>query len=373
MNSKGFHFYDLKKNLSWRILDSYILKKSLQSFFLSIALLMSIVIVIDISENIQRFIDNNVPLWTIITGYYFNFIPYFINLFIPLFTFISVIWFTSRLSNRNEIVAMLSNGVNFYRMMYPYVISGLIIAVFAFLMANFIVPTTNANLNKFKQEYFRKRGGSTTHIHLKNSANSYIYVERWEKFNKKGYSFTYEELSKDVTTYKISADHFSYDVENEVWILENYMTRSIRDGKETITRGARMDTIFNITDLNLNKDVTVIGTMTFSQLQRYIKEEKANGSSFVKYYLIERYKRMATPLGTIIMTLLGLSVASRKTHRGIGVHLFIGVALAFIFIFFQQVSDVFSVSGNLSPALGAWIPNLIFLFICIGMLRFTQK
>lgn len=367
------NFRALKNNLSWRELDSYILKNFLQSFLLSISLLMAIVIVFDISENIQRFIDNSVPFWIIVTGYYLNFIPNFINLFIPLFTFISVIWFTSRLSNRNEIVAMLSNGVNFYRLMYPYIIGALIIAVFAFFMANFLVPMTNANLNKFKQEHFRRRTGSTTNIHLKNSSNSYIYVERWEKLAKRGYNFSYEEIGKEVTPYKIIAENFTYNAESNRWVLENYMIRTIKDGKETIKRGEKMDTLFNITDVNLNKDVKVIETMTYGQLQDYIDEEKANGSSFVKYYLIEKFKRMATPLGTIIMTLLGLSVAARKTHRGIGVHLFIGMGLAFVFIFFQQVSDVFAVSGTLPPALGAWIPNLIFLGICIGMLRFAQK
>lgn len=360
-------------SLRWRLLDTYILKKFLGSFFYSIALLMTIIVVFDVSENIQRFLDNEVPLSKVIFSYYLNFIPYFINLFIPLFTFISVIWFTSKLSQKNEIIAILGSGVNFYRLMLPYITGAVIIAVLAFAMSNFLIPHTNARLNAFKNEFFYKKSISNSNIHIKNSSNTYIFVERWEYETKTGQNFSYEKLGNQILAYKIKARTIRYDEENEKWILEDYIKRRVSDNGEIVERGRSMDTVFNITPQDLNKDVSVVETMTYNTLRNYIKEEKEKGSGFVKYYQIEQHKRMSNPLGTIIMTLLGLSVASRKTHRGIGVHLFIGMGMAFSFIFFQQVSDVFSVSGNLPPALGAWIPNLIFLVICIVMLRFTQK
>lgn len=373
MGKRSGNFNKLKKQLEWRLLDTYILKKFLGSFFYSLALLMAIIVIFDVSDNIQRFLDNKVPFWTVVTGYYLNFIPYFINLFIPLFTFISVIWFTSKLSQQNEIVAMLSSGINFYRILLPYLTGALIIAVLAFFMANYVNPYTNNNLNKFKQEHFKRRIGANSNIHVKTSSDTYIFVRRWDKMKKTGDDFTYEKLGDETINYKIKASKLTYDEENDRWILEDYMKRRIVDGREIIEWGDVMDTTFNITPDNLNKDVTVVGTMTFGTLQQYIKEEREKGSNFVKYYLIEKNKRIANPLGTIIMTLLGLSVSSRKNHRGVGVHLFFGVALAFIFIFLQQISDVFAISGGIPPAIGAWIPNIIYLVLCIFMLRSTPK
>lgn len=366
-------FRKIKNNLRWRLLDTYILKKYLGSFFFSIAMLMTIIIVFDVSDNIQRFIDYNVPFAQIVWGYYFNFIPYFINLFTPLFTFISVIWFTSQLSQRNEIVAILSGGVNYYRLMVPYITGAILIAILSFLMSNFVIPYSNSNLNRFKQQYFHRRTVATTDIHIKNSSNSYIYVGRWEKMDMKGFQFTYEELDRDVTTYKISANTFQYDPETERWTLEDYIKRTIKDSHEIVTKGMEMDTVFDISPVDLNKDATVVETMTYQTLEKYIREEKEKGTGFSKYYIMEKHKRMANSLGTIIMTLLGLSVASRKTNRGIGVHLFVGMGMAFSFIFLQQVSDVFAVSGGLPAALGAWMPDLIFLIACIILLRLTPK
>ncbi len=359
--------------LGWRLLDSYILKKFLGSFVYSIALLMTIIIVFDVSENIQSFMDKNVPFSEIVFKYYLNFIPYFINLFIPLFTFISVIWFTSSLSQQNEIIAILGSGINFYRFMVPYIAGALIIASLSLVFANLIIPHTNENFNNFKQEYFIVRHASRSNIHVKTSPNTYVYVDRWNRNAMEGHQFTYECFSDEMISYKIKARSIKYNPDNQTWRLENYSKRTIRDSIETVEVGKTMDTVFNIEPNDFNKDVKVIETMTYENLQDYIKEEKAKGSSYVNYYLIEKNKRIANPMGTIIMTLLGLSVASRKTRRGIGVHLFFGIALAFIFIFLQQISDVFAISGSIFPALGAWIPDIIFLIICIFMIKYTQK
>jgi len=373
MKSNNTTLTSWKTRFKWRILDTYILKKFLGSFFYSLALLMTIIIVFDISDNIQRFLDNNVPFFQIVFGYYFCFIPYFFNLFTPLFTFISVIWFTSQLSQRNEFVAILSGGINFYRLILPYLTGSLIIAVLTFFMSNFIIPHTNARLNDFKKEYFHRFHFSYSNIHIKNSSNTYIFIQHWNQADNIGDLFTYEEIGKDAILYKISAETISYQADSGKWILEKYVKRTVLDGKESVFIGDRMDTMLNITPQNLSKNVAAIEAMTDKDLRRAIKEEKERSSSFVKYYQMEKSKRLANSLGSIIMTLLGLSVASRKTHRGVGVHLFIGMGMAFSLIFLQQVSDVFAMSGGISPILGAFIPNMIFLVICIIMLRFTQK
>ncbi|MDL2296850.1 LptF/LptG family permease [Bacteroidales bacterium OttesenSCG-928-B11] len=360
-------------DLRWRLLDTYILKKFIGSFVYSIALLLAIIVVFDVSENIQRFIDNDVPFNKIIFSYYGNLIPSIINMFIPLFTFISVIWFTSVLSQRNEIVAILSSGINFYRLLLPYIVGSLIIVIFAIVMSNVIIPNTNRGLNEFKEVHFKRKKGSKSNIHLKNSLNSYIYVERWNKEEMDGQRFTYEELGNQSITKKISAQSFKYDQERKKWVFKNYVMRTIVDDEEFIVQGNEMDTVLNILPRDLDRDETIIETMDYKTMRRYIKEEKEKGSSFVNYYRIAQQKRVSNALGTIIMTLLGFSVASRKTQRGVGVHLFIGMGMAFSFIFLQQVSDVFAVSGGIPPGLGAWIPNIIFLVICIFMLKFTQK
>jgi len=375
MKEMKYYFQRMKRILEWRTLDNYILRKFLQSFFFLLGLLMVIIVVFDLSENIQRLLDNKVPLSKVITGYYFNFIPYFANLFVALFTFISVIWFTSQLSQRNEIVAILSNGINFYRLTLPYLAGAFIIAVFSFGMSNFIVPKTNRNLEKFKNQYFYKntRNPSYNNLHLRNSTNSYIYLGQWDKNNETGYDFTYEEIGEKYTRYKIHAREIKYNNDAKRWILTDFTERRIVNGEESIKRGDEKDTVFNINPLNLTKDEGIVSVMNYKELSDYIQQEKENGSSLVKYYVMEKNKRMANALGTFIMTLLGMSVASRKNNRGSGIHLFIGMGMAFSFVFLQQVSDVFSVSGNLPPALGAWMPNLIFLAACIVMLKLVRK
>lgn len=364
-----------KKRLSlqWNILDSYILKKFLGSVTYSIMLLMTIIIVVDITENLQHFLDNDAPMSAVITGYYLNFIPYFINLFIPLFTFISVIWFTSKLSSQNEIVAILNGGVSFYRMLVPYFTGALIVAAFALVLANFIVPKTNKGMYEFKEKYMDHSALAQLNIHIKNSSNSYIYLERWTKAEKVGYQFTYEELGDATMDYKLSAQRVVYNEDTKNWTLYGGTERRIIDDQEYFSTFVQKDTVFNLTPIDLNQDAFVSETMSTPELNKFIKEEKAKGSTLVDQYVIEQQRRLANPFGTIIMTIFAVSVSSRKTRRGVGVHIFIGMGLAFTFVFFQQISTVFSVQGNMPPGLGTWIPNIICLILCIIMLRSTPK
>lgn len=363
-----------KEKIGWKILDGYLLKKMLGSVLFSITLLMVVVVVFDVSENIHRFMGHNIPAKVVITGYYFNFIPYFINLFIPLFTFISVIWFTSKLSSQNEIISIFDNGISFNRMLVPYITGAVIIMVFSLILSNFIVPNTNRKLNDFKYQYFGKRNISTTYQHVKNSKNSYVFVERWDKIEDIGYNFTYEEFSNNAIRKKISAQTIDYDEEQQVWHLHQFTRREISDdGEEIIITGDEMDTVLNIKPMNLYQDVFISETMSYTELRQFIKEEKMRGSSLLANYQIEQHRRLANPVGILIMTLLGVSVSCRKNTRGVGVHIFIGMGLAFTFIFLQQISTVFSVSGGLPPILGTWLPNLIYLAITIVMLKMTPK
>lgn len=363
----------IKDSLHWNILDSYILRKFLGSVTYSIMLLMAIIVVVDITENLQRFLDNNAPMSAVITGYYMNFIPYFINLFIPLFTFISVIWFTSKLSSQNEIVAILNGGVSFYRMLVPYFAGALIVASCALVLANYVVPKTNQKLYEFKDTYLEHRSLAQMNIHIKNSSNSYIYLERWTKAEKTGYEFTYEVLGDNALVYKLSAQRIVYNEDAKTWTLYGGTERCIEGDKEFYSTFIQKDTVFNLTPVDLNQDAFVSETMSTPELNKFIKEEKAKGSTLVDQYVIEQQRRLANPFGTVIMTIFAVSVSSRKTRRGVGVHIFIGMGLAFTFVFFQQISTVFSVQGNMPPGLGTWIPNILCLILCVILLRSTPK
>lgn len=369
-----FHIDYRHWNLRWSIMDTYILVKFLGSVFYSIALLMTIIIVFDISEKIQSFMDNGVPLGIIITKYYFNFIPYFVNLFFPLFTFISVIWFTSKLSGRNEIISFFNGGISFYRFLYPYVVGALILCLLSLVMANFVVPKTNEGMYRFKEVYLQKhRNITSTNIHFKNSADSYVYVERWRKKDLQGDRFTYEVFGKDNLKCKIRAEHIVYNPEKNSWTLQSYLIRTIDENGESVKGGALKDTTFNFLPEDFNNDISVSETMSYRSLKKFIAKEKAKGSSLVKSYQIEQHKRLANPASIIVMTLLGLCVAARKTRRGIGVHIFVGLFFVFTFVFLQQVSTVFAVSEALSPAMAIWLPNLVYFAICAVMLVLTPK
>ena len=364
----------VREKIGWKIIDGYLLRKMLGTVVFAITLLMTIVIVFDVSENIQRFMSHNIPAKEVIVGYYFNFVPYFINLFIPLFTFISVIWFTSKLSSRNEIISIFDNGISFNRMLVPYITGAVIIMLVSLVLANFVVPKTNGKLNDFKYQYFGRRSIAATYLHIKNSKNSYVFVERWDKMEEMGYNFTYEEFDNNAIRLKISAQTVDYSEEKKMWQLHRFTRREITpDKEEIITQGAEFDTALNILPRNLYQDAFVSETMSYRELRQFIREEKLRGSSLLANYQIEQHKRLANPLGILIMTLLGVSVSCRKSTRGVGVHVFIGMGLAFSFIFLQQVSTVFSVSGGLPPVLGTWFPNIIFLIITIVMLRLTPK
>ncbi len=366
---------NLKKETRWTIMDSYILFKFLGSVVYSIALLMTIIVVFDISENIHRFLENNIPVSIIITKYYLNFIPYFVNLFFPLFTFISVIWFTSKLSGFNEIISFFNGGVSFYRFAVPYIVGSIILCIISLAMSNIVVPNTNERMHNFKDAYvYKKKIITSSDIHFRNSPQTYVYAERWKKKTSEGEKFTYEVFDTNIISYKLSASEIKYNDDNGHWVLYDYKIRSFdTNGVEHICAGDILDTTFTFLPSDFENDKTVAETMSYRELIRFIDKEKKKGSGLVKFYQIERQKRLANPFSIIIMTLLGLSVAARKTRRGVGVHIFIGLFFVFSFIFFQQVSNVFAISGQLSPALATWLPNILYFFICIILLRFTPK
>ncbi len=358
-----------------KIIDKYIIKKFLGTFFYAISLLILIVIVFDISENLDSFIKNDAPLKAILVDYYLNFIPYFINLFIYLFTFISVIFFTSKLAGDTEIIAILSSGVSFRRLLLPYLISSLLLAIFSFYLGNFLIPKTNEVRRIFKHAYMEDlTKDNDRNLHIQIEPGKYAYVESYSNKLQLGYKFALEKYENEKLVYKLMADRINWDTVTESWELKNYNIRRIDSTGQTIERGVRIDTTIRaLINTDLYKIKERYEEMDLYQLNDYINREKRKGSIAYKKYEIEKHKRLAGPAAIIILTFIGVALSSRKVRGGIGMHLGIGIALTFSYIFLMQVTTVFSAFGDLSPAVGAWIPNMIFMLIGLYLLQKAPK
>ncbi|MCL2132266.1 MAG: LptF/LptG family permease [Lentimicrobiaceae bacterium] len=356
-----------------KILDLYIIKKFLGSFAGVIALVILIVVAVDAAENIQDFLDSKAPAWDIFLGYYCNFIPYFVNLLSPIFVFIAVIYFTSKLSRHSEIVAMLNTGMSFYRLMIPYIISAIVIGILSFYLANFLIPQTNRGLMEFKERYgSRQIKTRNVDCHIKISANGYVYVKYWEHSSGKGYDFSYEKLEKDGVKYKLYASTIERDTVENQWILNNYVKHVYNGINETMETGVKMNSAlgFDVSDFVIIRQGHSM--MSYSEIRKFIKEEKAKGVE-AKDYEYEKHRRIAFPFATIILSVIGLCVSSRKSRQGVGLHLLLGLLITFSFVMLMQFAQVFATFGNFPPLWAAWTPNIIYSFLCIFLIIKTPK
>jgi lipopolysaccharide export system permease protein len=355
-------------------LDLYIIRKFLGTFVYAIALIILITIIFDISEKIDDFLEKKAPLSEIVFTYYFNFIPYFVNLFSPLFTFIAVVFFTAKMASDTEIVAILSNGVSFRRLMLPYFISSAVLALFSFYLTNFVIPHSNQKRIAFENRYIRNAFyNRETNIHFQVKPGVFVYFESYNNIDNVGYKFALEKFKDNKLRYKLMSDVMRWDTIKKNWVIENYFVREIDGMKEKITKGIRKDTVLSFGPeefVRRNKDVE---TMNWSELNNFIAEEQLKGSDEVPFYLIEKYHRISNPFATFILTLIGVSLASRKVRGGIGLHIGLGLLISFSFILFLQISTTFATSGNLSPLLAVWLPNIVYLILGLYLLRAAPK
>jgi len=356
-------------------IDWYIIKKFLGTFFLSIALLIVIVVLFDVSEKIDDFLQNKAPLKQIIFVYYLNFIPYFINLFSPLFTFIAVIFFTSKLAANSEVIAILSSGISFNRMLLPYFASAFVLAVMTFYLANFVIPNANKSRYAFELAYIGSRQTFTDRdIHLQTEPGTFAYAETFNTDTKTGYNFTYEKTNDKGLYYKISSDIIRWDSLKNRWHLENFYIRQMNGMQEKIAKGPSKDTVFNnLKPVDFAKKYVNVATMNFFELRKFIKDEKMKGNESVASYEIEKYRRMVDPISLFIFTLIGVALSSRKVRGGMGFHLGAGIVISFAYILFMQITTTFSIYSNLPPVMGVWVPNIIFGILGIYLLRTAPK
>jgi len=345
-------------------LDWYIIKKFLGTFFFTLALILLIVIVFDISEKIDDFLESEVTVKSIIMDYYLNFIPYFGNLFSPLFIFISVIFFTSKMANDTEIIAILNSGMSFKRLLKPFMISAFLLGSLSFVLGNFIIPSSNSERINFENKYLKsKRYSRAKNIHMQIQPGQYIYMESFNSTRNIGYKFTLENFRNGRLSSKLKSDYIQYDTLSSKWTINKYEIREFSDNGEIISNGARIDTSINLSPYDFIKRKSLVETMNIFELNDYIADEKLKGSEQLVYHQIEKHKRVAFPFASIILTLIAVAIASRKTRGGIGIHLGIGILIAFTYILFMQVSTTFATNSNLHPALAVWIPNLCYMVL----------
>jgi lipopolysaccharide export system permease protein len=357
-----------------KTIDKYIIKKFLGTFFFAIFLLAFVVIIFDISEKIDDFLKHDAPLKAIVFDYYLNFIPYFINLFSYLFTFIAVIFFTSRMASDTEIIAILSSGISFRRMLVPYFLAAGILALMSFLLANFVIPYTNRSMLDFERKYVNNPKANTDqNIHKQISPGTFIYLENYSKNDKSGWKFSLEKFSNREMVFKLMADRIVWDSIHSKWKLEKYYARTIDGPLESLRQGKTMDTVLAFQPKDFIEDIEEVKVMDFFSLREHIKKKELRGDPDVIKYTVKKYERFAFPFATLILTLIGVAVSSRKLRGGIGFTLGLGLALTFVYILFMQIFTVFATLGNLPPLLAVWIPNILFGMIALILAKSAPK
>ena len=359
------------------IIDRYIIRKFLGTFFFAILLIVSIAVVFDLSEKLDNFIENEAPLKSIIFDYYLNFIPYFAVLFSSLFTFISVIFFTSKLAYNSEINAMLSNGISIYRLLIPYMFGALVIAVSSFLVNNYILPHANRDRLDFEDMYYHgyRQNVTEINIHRQIRPNLYIYMETYSTISKLGRKFSMEKFDEQGRLRsKMISDFVKWDTTTNKWMVRNYYIRTIDDSlHEHIESGRRLDTTLYVYPEDFGTRDNIVETMNLGELKDFVDEQRLQGADNIEVYEIALYNRYSNAFAAFILTLIGLSMSVRKMKGGIGVQIGFGIALSFAYIIFMQFSAQFAIGGNINPLLAAWIPNIIFFWIAIALFFIVPK
>ena len=350
-----------------KVLDWYIIRKFIGTYIYSIALIISISIVFDVNENLAKFSQYHAPLKAVVFDYYANFVPYFANLFSPLFVFIAVIFFTSKLASNSEIISMLAAGVSFKRLMRPYMISCVLISTLSFFLSAYIIPHGTVIRQNFETMYKnKKKNTSADNVMLQVDRGVIAYIQHYDNTMKKGYGFSLDKFENKKLVSHMTAMEAQYDTISDSkyhWTLSNWKVRELRGLKEHITSGMRRDTVIQMEPTDLVYSKGQQETFTSPELKEYISKQMDRGSSNVVQYQVEYHKRIASSFASFILTTIGLSLSSRKRKGGMGMYLGIGLALSFGYIMLQTVSSTFAINANTPPIIAAWIPNIIFAIV----------
>jgi lipopolysaccharide export system permease protein len=357
-----------------KIIDWYIIKKYLGTFSFTLAIFTVIIVIFDVSEKLDDFLRHEAPVSEIIFSYYAGFIPYYLNFLSPLINFIAVIFFTAKLADQTEIVPILSSGVSFKRFLRPYVISSTVIFLVTLIFNLFIIPETNQLKIDFENTYINpKSDNSKMFTHMQIDKDSYVYIENFDNNQRVGYKFILEKFSGDNLKEKLIADKITWDSLKSKWKIDNYSIRKIDGLKESMTSGITKDTTLDMRPKDFEIYDNIYQAMNMRELNDRIKKEETRGTGVMVDLELEKYKRFIYPLSAYILTLMGVSLSSRKVRGGIGLPLGIGIFLSFAYIIFIQFANMFALKGGLPPLIAVFIPNVIFGILGVYLLIKAPK
>jgi lipopolysaccharide export system permease protein len=357
-----------------KIIDWYIIKKYLGTFSFTLAIFTVIIVIFDVSEKLDDFLRHEAPVSEIIFSYYAGFIPFYLNFLSPLINFIAVIFFTAKMADQTEIVPILSSGVSFKRFLRPYVISSTVIFLVTLIFNLFIIPETNQLKIDFENTYINpKSDNSKMFTHMQIDKDSYVYIENFDNNQRVGYNFILEKFSGDNLKEKLIADKITWDSLKLKWKIDNYSIRKIDGLKESMTSGISKDTTLDMRPTDFEIYDNIYQAMNMNELNDRIEKEKTRGTGVMVDLKLEKYKRFVYPLSAYILTLMGVSLSSRKVRGGIGLPLGIGIFLSFAYIIFIQFANMFALKGGLPPLIAVLIPNIIFGILGVYLLIKAPK
>ncbi len=361
--------------IKYPIIDRYILGKYLKNFLLWLVLIIVIVITFDVSEKLDDFLGNHAPFKEIVFKYYLNFIPNFFNLYGPLFVFISTLFFTSKMAGNTEIIAILGSGISYRRILRPYLHGALILAAGIMIIGNFVIPRSNVHLEEFESQYIHTHHRNYySDLHFQTARGVQVSAFTYDVNENSAVMFQQDTYSPDgALTDRISANKITYDTTNNTWIALGYVHRTFDGDKESYEKNYKELLQLNLTPDDFNQASKKISTMNSVELQEHIKIKTLRGSGTVTTAKLELYQRLLNPLAFIIMTFIGVAISSRKTRGGLGVHLAIGITLAFGFIVFMRMCNVFALNGNFPPFLAVLLPQLTFGIAAVVLIHFAPK
>jgi lipopolysaccharide export system permease protein len=351
------------------------MRKFLGTFFFSLGLILCIAIVFDISERLERFLESRATVWEIVVDYYLNFVPYFANMFSALFTFISVIFFTSKMAYNSEIIAILSTGISFRRLVRPYIVSAAIIATLSLLLSAFVIPNANKKRNQFAEQHLNRRyTNSEKNIHRQIAPGEFIYMSSLAPSSPVGFHFSLEKFNGDTLVSRWTSDRIEWKEDIKKWRVHRWKIREFHGTGQRYFTGDQLDTTLNFAFREFTEDPKrVKENLTLPQLNEYIHRQKLRGSANVVEFQLEKYKMFANAFSTFILTLIGVCVAAKRTRGGMGFHLGVGLTLSFAYILFMQFSTVFATNGGMNPMLAVWLPDILFAMVALFVYRLAPK
>lgn len=364
--------------MAWKpkLLDVYITKKFMGTFFMALLLIIGIIIIFDLSEKVDGFVQKHAPIGAIVVDYYLNFIPYYMNMFSPLFVFITVIFFTSRMAANSEIVAILSCGISFHRMMVPYIFSASIIALLSLTLNLWVIPNSNSVRHEFENSYVKKRSSlAHDNVHYQLRPGQFVYVESFSKWNNTAYKFTLEEKDGNRLVSKLSAETAQWDSTAGSWHLKRCFIRDYEPGiiRDKVHLRFQEDTVIRLTVTDFYRRENTVQDLPYDELQDLIATQEMRGDADIKFTLIEKHNRFALPFSAFILTMIGVSLSSKKKRGGLGWNLATGIALSFSYILFMRFSEMFVMTETMPPMLAIWFPNIIYAVIAVILYRIAPK